>query len=216
MFGIDDLECVWNYFRGTILSAIDKFATIVTSASPAHCKSYHKHIKKMLSRNRMLWKAGRTNKTLVLQNRYKDCARECRLAIHKYYSDLEVNIIRSNKISNFHKYANRKLSCKSGIGAIKDASGKLILDSFTQANYFNVSFGSVFTVDNGIVPDIKQRSPENVSISDVRFTNSGVLKILKHLNVKSAGGPDLLPLFYLKLLPLSLLLLWHLCLSCFT
>ena len=198
MFRIDGLECVWNLFRGTILSAADKFATIVTSSSPAHCKSYPKHIKKLLSRKTMLWKAWHVNKTLVLQNQYKDCARECRLAIHKYYSDIEVNVIRSNKIGNFYKYANRKLSCKSGIGAIKDASGKLISDPFTRANYFYDFFGSVFTVDNGIMPPIKQRSPDNVSISNIKFTNSGVLKILKRLNVKSAGGPDLLPPILLK------------------
>ena len=90
------------------------------------------------------------------------------------------------------------MACKSGIDAIKDSSGELISDPFTQANHFNDFFESVFTVDNGIVPDIKQRSPENVSISNVRFTVSGVLKMLKRLNVKSAGGLDLLPPILLK------------------
>ena len=88
----------------------------------------------------MLWRAWRASKTLILLNRYKDCARECRLAIHKYYSDIEVNIIRSNKIGNFYKYANRKLACKSGICVIKDSSGELISDPFTQANHFKDFF----------------------------------------------------------------------------
>ena len=92
------------------------------------------HIKKLLSRKIMFWRAWRASKTRILLNRYKDCARECRHSAREY-SDIEVNIICSNKIANFYKYANRKLACKSGIGGIKDSSGELMSDPFTQVNH---------------------------------------------------------------------------------
>ena len=73
-----------------------------------------------------------------------------------------------------------KLSCKSGIGAIK---GDLISDPFNQSNCLNNFFGFIFNVDHGIMPPIKQQSPENVSISNIKFTTPD-LEILKRLNVK--------------------------------
>ena len=45
--------------------------------------------------------------------KYFDCARLCRLAIT---SHLVNKIVSSNKIGNFYKFANNKLSCKTGVG----------------------------------------------------------------------------------------------------
>ena len=42
------------------------------------------------------------------------------------------------------------------------------------------------------------RVPENVSLNYITFTRAGVLKILKKLNAKSAGGPDHIPPILLK------------------
>ena len=124
--------------------------------------------------------------------------RECRLAINKHYADIEIDIVHANKIGNFYKYANQKLSCRSGIGALRDDLGNLISDPVTLANCFNDFFASVFTSDNNIMPDIKSRVPDNVSLNGINFTTSGVLKILKKLNEISAGGLDLLPPILLK------------------
>ena len=92
MFETDDLECVWNGFVSIILNAVNKFAEIVSSSPiTKYHKSYPKHIKKLLSRKNMLWKASKVNNTQVLQSRYKECARECRLAIRSsIYISVEI------------------------------------------------------------------------------------------------------------------------------
>ena len=82
----------------------------------------------------------------MLERKYKEIARECRLTINKHYADIEIDIVHANKIGNFYKYANQKLSCKSGIGALRDGLGNLISDPITQANCFNDFFASVFTL----------------------------------------------------------------------
>ena len=100
-----------------------------------------------------------------------------------------------------------KMSCRSGIGVLRDLNGHLITDSLDQANRFNDFFASVFTVDNDVIPSVKSRSPENVSLNNIHFTAAGVLKVLKKMNVKSAGGPDFLLPFCLKTLLHQLLFL---------
>ena len=83
----------------------------------------------------------------------------CRLAIIKHVAGIENKIVQSNKIGNFYKYANKKLSCKSGIGVIKTGDGTTISDPFELANCFNDFFASVYMVDNNVIPSIDPRFP---------------------------------------------------------
>jgi hypothetical protein len=81
---------------------------------------------------------------------------------------------------------------------IKDPDGNIVSDPVDRANCFNDFFGSVFTVDNNILPHIDSRVPEHVSLNYITFTRTEVFKILKQLNAKSAGGPDHIPPILLK------------------
>ena len=81
--------------------------------------------------------ASKINESYVLERKYKEIARECRLAINKHYAYIEIDIVQANEICNFYKYANHKPSCKSGIGALRESLGNLISDPVTQANFFN-------------------------------------------------------------------------------
>ena len=78
IFDTDDLEKVWSNFTNTIFNSVDKYAIKInqTPATFRH-KSYPKHINKLLSRKRILWKAWQANKTYVLERKYKEIAREC-------------------------------------------------------------------------------------------------------------------------------------------
>ena len=52
------------------------------------------------------------------------------------------------------------MTCKSGIiGVIKDPDGNIVSDPVDHANCFNDFFGSVFTVDNDILPHTESRVP---------------------------------------------------------
>ena len=63
---------------------------------------------------------------------------------------------------------------------------------------------SVWTDDNGILPDFPCRVPIDTNIADIVFTSSNVLKELKNLKVNSAAGPDgIKPIFLLESCPLS-------------
>ena len=83
---------------------------------------------------------------ILLIKNILNALRSCRLAIIKHFADTENEVVRNNKIGSFYKYANNKLTCKSGVGLIKDSNGKVASDSFDRANCFNDYFASVFTV----------------------------------------------------------------------
>ena len=144
-------------------------------------------------KKRTLWKAYKTFNTDPLKKKYLECARMCRLAIIKHIADMESNIVSSNKVGNFYKYANKKLSCRSGIGVIRNSDGFVISDPVDQANCYNDFFASVFVKDNDVTPHIDSRVPDHVSLNNITFSRTDVFKILKGLNARSAGGPDHIP-----------------------
>jgi len=52
--------------------------------------------------------------------------------LRKYELKKEQKLIESNNIGTFYKFVNKKLSCKAGIGALRDTAGKrLTADSGT-------------------------------------------------------------------------------------
>ena len=45
--------------------------------------------------------------------------------------------IRDSNTGNFYRFINRKLSCKSGVGALRDTTGRLVTDDNMLNTYFS-------------------------------------------------------------------------------
>ena len=128
----------------------------------------------------------------------------------------EVNIICSNKIDNFHKYVNRKLACKSGIGAIKDFLVKWYPTLLSRLIISTIFLDQCLLLTMALC---RISSNELLKMFQYQMLDLQMLVFFKFWNVWTSNPLVALifyPLFYFKILPLSLLLLWHLCLSCFT
>ena len=61
----------------------------------------------------------------------------------------------------------------------------------------NEYFRSVFTLDNGVLPQFPLRSPE-AEINDIRISETIVRRILSKLKTNSAPGPDRIPPIFYK------------------
>ena len=179
-------------------------------------KHYPKSINKLLSKKRILWKSWqKTNSTLtkaryyiiiiiiillyIIIILYRQVATECRKAIIEHCASLELKVVRSNKLGQIHKYANRKMSSKSGVGVIKTVSGDFVSDPVGQANIFNDFFAASFVVDNNYCPPFASRVAPEVGLANIEFAERTVFMKLAKLRTNSAGGPDMLsPLFLNK------------------
>ena len=62
----------------------------------------------------------------------------------------------------------------------------------------NTFFSSVFTADNGVLPDCPQFAPPNICISNLVFDVVDIISALKRVKVDSASGPDGIPSRLLK------------------
>lgn len=68
-------------------------------------------------------------------------------------------------------------------------------ESHVNADSPNEYFKSVFTVDNGNIPEIESTFPK--SIGPITITESGILNLLLDLDTKKATGPDNIPNIFL-------------------
>ena len=103
----------------------------------------------------------------------------------------------------FYRFANSKLKNKHGVGPLLREDGTLAVEDKEKAQILNDFFASVFTVDNGNMPDFPDRS-DGSNIENVVFTQAKVHDSLKSLPNKLSRTPDGLPALLLKKLAFGL------------
>ena len=98
----------------------------------------------------------------------------------------------------FYRFVNGKLSCKSGVGPLKSPSGEVIVSDSDKAELLNDYFTGVFTVDDGVLPEIPLRVQNNMSMSKINFSSVDVLKIISKTTNSKTADPHGFSNFFLK------------------
>ena len=120
-------------------------------------------------------------------------------------------MIGSKNVGTFFRFVNKRLSCKRGIGALRNKQNATIASENERANLLNEYFCSTCTDDNGVIPPIQRSVSDNTSIDNICFTKDKILRATKKLKPSRSSGSDDLPSFLFKILspaqaePLSLL-----------
>ena len=70
-----------------------------------------------------------TFSSIALRNKYIELKNECKATIMEYNKTIEERLIDSDNVGQFYNYANRKLSCRGGVGLLKDDEGVITDDS---------------------------------------------------------------------------------------
>jgi len=195
-------EC-WNCFLDVMNDGIHLFTPLkLVRISNKNAKSYPLHIRKLIRKKCAAWRLYKRYKSVSLKQKYLSIRKQCSISIAAFVKQKEDSIIRKGNLGLFYKYVNNKLSCKSGVGVLRDTDGSVISDDLSKANVLNDHFSSVFTVDNGKCTDFASRTAS--TLTDITFTAELVYKRLCKLKVSSSPGPDGLHACLLKNLALPL------------
>ncbi len=76
-----------------------------------------------------------------------------REAVDKYVREKECSLIANGSLGDFYRYVNNKTVNRSGVATLKGENGELIADDCGKAVRLNSFFSSVFTDDDGVLPD---------------------------------------------------------------
>jgi len=203
LFGFNfDVESIWLKFTSLVWPIIDLYV-------PKKLISYHdikykpriypKFIRNLLSRKAAIWRKLKHLNNPILKIKYNQIARECKIAIHKFDSERESKLIDASNLGAFYKFVNNKLSSPSGIAPLFNSQGQLLTSDLDKSNLLNRYFESVFTLDNGTIPNFPNRlPPDTLGINDITISPTIVNRILGKLKLNAAAGPDRLPPIFFR------------------
>ena len=147
-----------------------------------------------------MWHRYSHFKSPALKYKYNSIAKSCRHEIHNYLTNIEKSVIESNNLGKFFKMANKKFSTKSGIGVIRKPDGSVTNDDSVKSVLLNDYFGSLFSIDNNVLPPLDFTPNDNIECNNIVFNPSLILNVLKNLRPDSSKGPDdIEPIFLKKL-----------------
>ena len=163
-----DIDETINIFYSTMLDIFSK--TVPMSRLSTNSHKYPKYIHSVQSK--CLRNFKNRNKLTIHNNKWRDSQSLLHYNIHNYVLQREYKVINSNNKSLFYKYVNSRCSSHNGISPlIKDDNSYASID-YDKAVLLNDQFTSVFTNDNGIIPDHTLKT-EN-TINDIIFTREMV------------------------------------------
>jgi hypothetical protein len=196
-------DSLWSAFCDHISAAIDMFVSstpVLSRSRPGKPKRYYPAgIRKAVARKRCLWRLHRNNPDdHKISAAYKGAECKCKHLMYTHELKKEQRVIESKNADNFFNFVNKKMSCKRGIGALRNNQGEVITSDEQRANLLNDHFGSVCTVDDGNIPSFDRVVPDAVSLDVINFTPEKVVAAIINLKPSKSSGPDGLPPLLLK------------------
>ena len=147
-----NIDTMVNTFYDIFWSICEKCVPIVISSRRINKSNYPQHIVKLGSKCKRLSKCKPIKPRGMLQ--WRTAQREYMLAIQHFVNNREYIVLQSSDSSAFYKYINQRRACKHGIAPLLDVNSEHAVTDHDKADILNAQFTSIFTVDDGILPQV--------------------------------------------------------------
>ena len=194
-----NVELIYCYFLDVIHLLTELH---IPKRKPTNKIKRPRHLSLLAKQKLRLFKKSKTD--IKAKSDYKKLSKEYDNAVSAWYDHIENKICNSKYSSNFYRYANKKLNSYPSIPPLVTNSGNVIMDSNEKANFFNETFQSVFTKDDGKALNIPPRLDTFSEFNLESVDEETVSNLLKTLPSKSSKTPDDLPPILLKMLTPSI------------
>ena len=200
-----DIASLWNIFYEIIYHAmyigIPQKLVYQVSNNQHSCP---KILKKLKAKKLRLWKKMKLNPEVDdYRCKFKQAARDVKLATYKLRCEYEESLLENRDTAAFYRYINSQLNTKMKLSSLLNAQGIEQNDPYDIAQELNNYFASIYTIENGIMPNFPKRINSD-ELNFIYFNAHNVDTILKQLKPSTSVGPDNIPNIMLKQLHLVL------------
>ena len=109
---------------------------------------------------------------------------------HNSYLDNVIGESLQDNPKRFWSYVKLARTENIGVPTLRQGES-LFISEKDKADSLNKYFESVFTKDDGVLPDSSPTVPAHLKpMGDIVFSQTGVLKLLANLNPSKSAGPD--------------------------
>ena len=145
----------------------------------------------------------RNNKVTKLETKQLEIEEKIKQSIKDEVLRKEQEAISKIKVNPraFYSYANQKRKKKVRIGPLVDSNGNLQADPKIMADLMQQQYVKVFSkpsTDKEAKSNHEPQINERVTLEDIEFSNSDILKAIDSMPNHSAPGPDKFPSVILK------------------
>jgi hypothetical protein len=154
-------------------------------------------IVKKIRQKKALWKKFCRSGREIFKHQHRILANEIKRDIRRFNCSKEEKILNSGNVKKFYSFVRSKLVHRPSVPALI-SNGRLITESSDKANILNSFFGSVFTHDDGVLPQFPVRTTGR--LFDIDITEDLVVAALNKIRIDGAPGPDNIAAAFLKTL----------------
>lgn len=184
---------LWDKFESIVTTAIDLFVPKrqARSSTARTKRRYPRCMLKLRAEKRRIWRRLQVKPDdQNIRAQYRASVNKWRYQLHDWEKQTEMRIIESGSIGTFYNYVNGRISYRSGISALTDSAGNIVVENDKKANMFNEHFASVGTVDNKFVPTCVTTV---TVLETVEFNAGNVMAAIKKVKSNLSAGPDGFP-----------------------
>jgi len=187
---------IWQAFQTILDEAIDLYVPSVdvvdnseTFARNLTISKYPAYIKVLQYRKRCLWRHYRNCRSSASKARYDEVSLACKRAIVDYEKKRESKVTESGNTGDFYKFVNRKLSHKSGVGALRNGN-EFITNDAEKAEMLNSAFHAAQQSDNGVLPEFRSRNNGGKMLENISFNPDKIYRAGKRIKPKLTKDPE--------------------------
>ncbi len=197
----DDPARMWDKFKSVLDDVFDQ--SVPWLRTPVRRKR-PSHLSKLLAKKRRLHSKSRHLRTIESRQEYRAACRDYSVVVRQHYELLEQHVLKSCSASKFYAYVNKKRSVRSGVAPLQRLDGSMAVADSSKAAALNDQFCSVFTNDNGHLPEFSPKASGTAVFDSFAISTESVRKVLCKLDKKYERDPDGVPSAVLRLLSYQL------------
>ena len=191
-----NVETFWKSICSTLDYCIEAFVPkFKQSKRKTKCP---KIIRSLALKKRSLYRKSVSDISKSSKAAYIKVSKEYDAAVKKFNLQREQTLLEDPSLAKFYSFINSKLQSTLTTPTLTDDNGNIIADPKEKANNFNTYFSTVFTEDDGIIPNVSRLTDDQHFLSNITFTYSDVLRKILDLPSKTSRTPDGFPAFLLK------------------
>ena len=143
-----------------------------------------------------LWNKFKRTKNNVYKHAHHRLSKTVQQMVKRDRANFENKIANDSDAKRFYKYVRSSLNRPCKIPPLIDENGVKYVDNTDKCNLLNEYLVSVFSTDDGVLPNFPIRT--NKTIENIQFTHLNVLSALKKVSNSFSSGPDRLPAIFVK------------------
>ena len=185
-----DVNEMWNQFSDFLNYLIDLYVPLKSISPGKSAPWFDRNLKKLSKKKRSLYHRYKAQPTTHNHRKYNDYCKSFKKAVQYEKANYERKkfLKRKSDPKQFFSYIENKSKTKTGIPNLRVDDQELISDAEKVAA-LRAKFSSVFTEDDGVLPDFSQVIPVD-SFTQLLIEDNDVFQAISSLANKFSTGAD--------------------------